>query len=271
MAWRGDGQELAFWTTTGALGVVQARDVDSGSTAPSTLLLEQPGLVAAAYAGETLIVRSRRERTRTSRVRVASAGADAALDVQVDLLPEGAQRGTSIFGPPHSQPAPTTESPPPTTATEPAPPPAATTTPPPPAEETPPPAAPIPPALAHVHAGQLYTFTAPSGLVKTWEVLEVHATEVVYRETITLNGQTVGEPGRQTWALRRFHPVVEGTRASTSLAVGGISFPCAVLSVGSTTTTTAVTDDGWLMFPGEVEYVRGRTRMWSLTGIEDPR
>lgn len=262
-AWRGDGHALALWTGRGELAVVETRELDLGGTIAAPVQLEQAELQDARWAGDALVITSNRTVPRKAQVQVVPSGElprQTELRLDVEWTTEGTA-GTDVFGVPLAPDAPPTvteqvpvEEPPP--AEEP---------PPPPLEEAP---APIPDALAHVRAGQRYTFTGTSGDVRTWEVHEVSAQGAVYSQSVALRGTTLGEPTRDTWTPRHPERIVQATKERRErLTVGDVTFDCLVREVGDTVTWTAV-HGAWTAFPGVVRYERGGKLMWALTGIE---
>lgn len=262
-AWRGDGHALALWTARGELAVIETRELDQGGTIAAPIQLEQPDVRDVRWAGDALVVVSTRSAPRKAQLQVLPSGElprDADLKIDVEWTTDGAAPRPDVFAVPPAGPPPTvTEQAPPTV---PAPPPLEDAL---PLEPEP---APIPPALAHVRVGQRYTFTGTSGDVRTWEVLQVSASGVAYRQSVALRGTTLGEPTRDTWVPRHPERIVQATKERREpRTVGGVAFECLVSEVGDTVTWTAVTG-AWTAFPGVVRYERGGKLMWELTGIE---
>lgn len=291
-AWRGDGGALALWSSGGEVATIDVGALDRGGTLDAavqlTLAVDGASWAGEArWAGDALVVTSTRSSPRQPRVVVAPAGT-ARPDVVVDvdwITPDGAPPAPPPPAPAtEAPPAPTptgpsapptpsaptgpTEAPAETTSEAPPTPPRAVPDPPPPVDE-PAPAAPIPRALSHVRPGQRYTFRGHQGEVRTWEVLEVTADGVVYREVVTLHGAEIGDPRRETWRLRRPEQVVRaGEPRRARWEVGGARFDCLVLQIGDTTRWVAVAEGGLMAFPGEVRWERGGTVMLELTAVE---
>lgn len=256
-AWRGDGRALALWSWQGALGVVDAGDLDRGGAVDASLQLEEPALRRAAWAGDALLLTTAtQEVARRPQVRVSPVGTGLDLRLEVDWAPPdpGPSRA-DLFGRPEPEPP----APPPAPEPEPA-------TPEPDGPAPPPAPAPLPPALAHVRPGQRYTFRGHAGDVRTWDVVDVTPEGVVYTEAVTLRGARMGEPRRETWRLQRPARTEAGPARREARTIGGVTFECLVVEVAGTTRWIAV-QGAWAAFPGEVRYVRDGAVMLELVDV----